>query len=210
MSWRGMNSVAHHAIAYAMHETFPHLPSRACLKAVWRPQLGFYSTTTKRTISNIQGSAEAEARRVVENKNAPGVRAHCLSKRFFEVYNEVETELPTEKNDANPVVPKVAEAMRVGFDALNFRVQSFGHRVGDVMLPISQQIFRVALEHLGHFHQRLEPPPAHPAKPILEKPPRPAFFLIVPEPFKWFLGRPSLRHFQMQIFQRQISTFVPD
>src|ERR1035438_3933085 len=43
---------------------------------------------------------------------------------------------------------------------------------------------------------------AHPAKPILEEPACPAFFLILPELGEQFLGRPGPCHFQLQILQR--------
>jgi len=45
--------------------------------------------------------------------------------------------------------------------------------VGDVMFQIGQQVVQMALEPLRRFDHRLEPAPAHPAKPVLEKPPRP-------------------------------------
>jgi hypothetical protein len=45
--------------------------------------------------------------------------------------------------------------------------------VGDVMFQIGQQVVQMALEHLRHFDHRLEPAPAHPAKPVLKEPLRP-------------------------------------
>jgi hypothetical protein len=35
---------------------------------------------------------------------------------------------------------------------------------------IGQQVVQMALEHLRHFDHRLEPAPAHPAKPIVDPP----------------------------------------
>ena len=41
----------------------------------------------------------------------------------------METEFPTEEEDARAVVGEVAEATRRSLEALDFRVQPFGHRL---------------------------------------------------------------------------------
>jgi hypothetical protein len=46
----------------------------------------------------------------------------------------VEIELSAEEKNTNAIVPELAEASSDGFDALDFGVQAFGHRVGDAML----------------------------------------------------------------------------
>ena len=56
-------------------------------------------------------------------------------------------------------------------------------------------------EHPGHGDHMFEAAPADPAKPILEKPTRPAGFLILPELDEWFFGCPGSRHFQIQLLQ---------
>ncbi len=54
---------------------------------------------------------------------------------------------------------------------------------------------------MRHFHDWRELTTTYPAKPVFEKPPRPAHFLIFPELGKQLFGRPSARHLQMQIIQ---------
>ena len=82
---------------------------------------------------------------------------------------------------------------------MDFRVQPFGDRVGDVVFQIGQQILQMPFEHAGHGDHRFKPTAADPAKPVLEKPARPAGFLILPELGEQFLGRPSPRHLELQI-----------
>ena len=78
----------------------------------------------------------------------------------------VEVELSAKKPDANAVVLKVAEAAGRRFDALDFRVQSFRHGVGDVMALIRQQVFQMPLAPAGHVGHRFAPAAAHPSKPV--------------------------------------------
>jgi hypothetical protein len=83
-----------------------------------------------------------------------------------------------------------------------FEFNSFGHRVGDVVPQIGQQIVQMTPEQLRHFRRWLESASVHPSKPIFEESPRPAFFLILPELREQFLGSLGPRHFQVQVLQR--------
>jgi hypothetical protein len=51
---------------------------------------------------------------------------------------------------------EVAEAAGRRFDALDFRVQSFRHGVGEVMAEIGQQIFQMLFEQVGHVGRGFE------------------------------------------------------
>ena len=80
----------------------------------------------------------------------------------------MEIEFSAEEQNARAVVLKVAEAARGGFEALDFRVQSFRDRVGDTMFQIGQQILQMPLEHAGHGDHGFESAATDPAEPILE------------------------------------------
>jgi hypothetical protein len=100
----------------------------------------------------------------------------------------VETEFPTEEEDASSVVGEVAETTRRSLETLDFGVQPFGHRIGNAVLVISQQMLQVALEQVRHFYDWRELTATDPAKPVFEEPPRPAHFLIFPEFGEQFLA----------------------
>ncbi len=109
---------------------------------------------------------------------------HCERGYIFLLHEGskwVEIELSAEEQNARAVVLEVAEAARGGFEALDFGVQSFRDRVGDVVFQIGQQILQMPLEHAGHGDHRFESAATDPAKPFLEKPAGPAGFLILPE-----------------------------
>ena len=58
----------------------------------------------------------------------------------------VKIELSAEEKDADAIVEERPEAARVGFDRLDLRVESFGHRVSDPMAQVSDDVLEVPLE----------------------------------------------------------------
>src|SRR4030067_1889192 len=108
----------------------------------------------------------------------------------------MEVEFAAVKEDPCAVVGEVSETPGVGLERLDFGVEAFADGIGDGVLEIGQDVFKVLLDHPGHFEDWLETTTTGPTKPFPKEFTGRAFLMVAPKAEKEVLDGPSARGVQ--------------